>query len=139
MKLVAYCRVSSLSQEDNGSLQHQEAGIRRYCDYHKHELVEVLHESKTGKNTDRKQFQKMLDLLPEVDGVIAFKIDRISRSVKDLLVLVEDVLAHSHCDSHRHLLRTRTRIEQGHSVPQNLVTSRRYCSLFTLLGTHTYS
>lgn len=92
MKLVAYCRVSSLSQEDNGSLQHQEAEIRRYCDYHKHELVEVLHESKTGKNTDRKQYQKMLDLLPEVDGVIAFKIDRISRSVLDLLMLVEDEL-----------------------------------------------
>lgn len=92
MKLVAYCRVSSLSQEDNGSLQHQEAEIRRYCDYHKHELVEVLHESKTGKNTQRKQYQKMLDLLPEVDGVIAYKIDRISRSVRDLLDLVEDVL-----------------------------------------------
>ena len=92
MKLVAYCRVSSLSQEDNGSLQHQEAEIRRYCNYHKHDLVEVLHESRSGKNTDRRQSQKMLDLLPEVDGVIAFKIDRISRSVKDLLMLVEDVL-----------------------------------------------
>lgn len=92
MKLVAYCRVSSLSQEDNGSLQHQEAEIRRYCDYNKHELVAVLHESRSGKNTDRKQYQKMLDMLSEVDGVVAFKLDRISRSVRDLLTLVEDVL-----------------------------------------------
>lgn len=92
MKLVAYCRVSSLSQEENGSLQQQEAEIRRYCEYHKHELVEVLHEAKTGKDTNRRQYQRMIDMLPQVDGVIAFKLDRISRSVKDLLMLVEDVL-----------------------------------------------
>ena len=92
MKLVAYCRVSSVGQEDNTSLQHQEERIRAYCLAFGHELVAVLKEAKSGKDTARKEYQKMLDMLPEVDGVITMKLDRLTRSVKDLLALVDDVL-----------------------------------------------
>lgn len=92
MKLVAYCRVSSVGQEDNTSLQYQEDKLRAYCALHDHELVKVFIEAKSGKDTNRKQYQAMLDMLPLVDGILVFKLDRLTRNVKDLLVLLDDVL-----------------------------------------------
>lgn len=92
MKLVGYCRVSSKSQEDNTSLNSQEEEIRAFATYKKHELVEVLREAKSAKDTNRKQYQKMLDMLPEVDGLVVAKLDRLGRNVIHLLELVEKVL-----------------------------------------------
>lgn len=92
MKLIGYCRVSSRSQEDNTSLDSQEDEIRAFAAYKKHELVEVLREAKSGADTNRRKYQKMLDLLSQADGLVVTKLDRLGRSVIDLLELVEKVL-----------------------------------------------
>lgn len=92
MKLLAYTRVSSASQEDNTSLQDQKNKIAGYCHLYGHDLVEVFTEVGSGKSANRKQYQMMLERLPEVDGIIALKLDRLTRSPKDLLTLLEEVL-----------------------------------------------
>ncbi len=92
MKLVAYCRVSSRTQEENTSLKDQQTRTSKYCSAMGHDLVAVLAEVGSGKDTVRKQYQKMLDMLPDVDGIIITKLDRLGRSVSDLLKLVDEVL-----------------------------------------------
>lgn len=94
MKLVGYCRVSSEGQEDNTSLENQRRRIEAYCEAFDHELVEVFVEVGSGKDTEsRPEFQKAMEKVStDADGIVALKLDRIARSCKDVLILVEDVL-----------------------------------------------
>ncbi len=81
MRKIAYIRVSSESQ--NTARQRKslkEAGC------------EVFYEEKiSGKNTDRPQLKQMLEELQEGDVVLVHEISRLSRSVKDLLEIVESI------------------------------------------------
>jgi len=45
----------------------------------------------SGKNTERPELQRMLSELKEDDVVIVHEISHLSRSVKDLLTIVEDI------------------------------------------------
>lgn len=51
---------------------------------------QLYKEKITGTNTDRKQLQKMLSRLDEIDEVYCTSLSRMSRSVKDLNILVQD-------------------------------------------------
>ena len=81
MRKIAYIRVSSESQ--NTARQRKslkEAGC------------EVFYEEKiSGKNTDRPQLKEMLEELQSGDVVMIHEISRLSRSVKDLLEIVESI------------------------------------------------
>jgi DNA invertase Pin-like site-specific DNA recombinase len=92
--LVGYCRVSSEAQEENTSLDHQRRRIEAYCEAFDHELIEVFVEVGSGKDTEhRPQFQAAMEMVgTDADGIVALKLDRIARSCKDVLILVEDVL-----------------------------------------------
>jgi DNA invertase Pin-like site-specific DNA recombinase len=94
MKLVGYARVSTASQVDGTSLETQIERIEAYCKAYGHELIEVFVEQASGKSTtNRPVFQQALARVKaEADGVIALKLDRIARSTRDVLTLVEDVL-----------------------------------------------
>lgn len=118
MKLVGYCRVSSVSQEDNTSLDYQEDRIRRKCIGDDHDLVQVFKEVKSGKDTDRKQYQQMLDMLPLVDGIIVTKIDRLGRSALDLLKLVDEVLE----PAGKHLIVVEQKIDTSDPMGKMLLT-----------------
>src|SRR5215510_3820292 len=45
----------------------------------------IFEEKISGKNTDRPEFQRMLEILREGDTVIVYKLDRLARSTLDLL------------------------------------------------------
>jgi site-specific DNA recombinase len=95
MRLVGYTRVSSESQSENTSLNDQEKRISSYADAMGHELVHTFTEVGSGSKMDtRPEFQKAIEMLRsgEADGLIALKLDRIGRSTRDILELVEDVL-----------------------------------------------
>jgi DNA invertase Pin-like site-specific DNA recombinase len=94
MKLVGYCRVSSEGQEENTSLENQKRRIEAYCQAFDHELIEVFVEVGSGKDTThRPEFNKAMEMVATVaDGIVALKLDRIARSCRDVLTLVEDVL-----------------------------------------------
>ena len=94
MKLVGYVRVSTDGQEDNTSLSSQQERIEAYCKAFGHELIEVFVEVGSGKSmASRPEFNKAMEMVAtKADGIVALKLDRIARSTRDVLTLVEDVL-----------------------------------------------
>jgi site-specific DNA recombinase len=88
-KAVGYIRVSTEKQLDNTSLEKQEIEIKRYCEEKGIILVDIYNEgAKSAASFEgRIQFQKMYQrvLLEEsdIDYVIVYKQDRISRDPLD--------------------------------------------------------
>jgi DNA invertase Pin-like site-specific DNA recombinase len=79
--IKAYIRVSSESQ----NTARQKKSLKAAG-------CEVFYEEKvSGKNTDRPELQRMLAELEEGDVVIVHEISRLSRSVKDLIDIVEQI------------------------------------------------
>lgn len=96
-RVVGYIRRSI--ENDNLSLQAQEKSIKAFIDSQGWELIGLYCDSgDSGKNTDRRQYQKMLcdlrshSFKSQVDLILVPKLDRISRSLKDILILIEDQL-----------------------------------------------
>jgi DNA invertase Pin-like site-specific DNA recombinase len=92
VRVVGYARVSTDLQADQGiSLEAQASKIRSYCDLHDLELVEILEESASGKNLRRPKLQRALQMLreDEADSLLVVKLDRLTRSLRDLLELIE--------------------------------------------------
>ena len=76
-----YARVST---KDRQSLDLQIDALERHgCD-------RIFAERMTGTRFDRPEFQRMNDMLREGDVVVVWKLDRLGRSTKQLLELVDD-------------------------------------------------
>ncbi len=82
MAKIGYIRVSTEEQET----ARQEAIMKNYG------VEKIYSEKLSGKNTDRPEFQKMIDFLREGDTLYVESISRLSRSIRDLLKTV-DILA----------------------------------------------
>lgn len=95
MKLVGYVRVSTEGQADNFSLDAQKEKIESYCKCFGHELVEIFAEVGSGKKSEtRPKFNQALDTVKnKAEGLIVAKLDRLARNTRDVLTVVEDVLA----------------------------------------------
>lgn len=95
LKVVGYSRVSTLEQSREGvSLDNQEHKISAYAELKDMELVEmIVEEGKSGKTLNRPGLQKLINLIntKQVDAVICYKLDRLTRKTRDLLYLIEDV------------------------------------------------
>lgn len=93
MKTIAYCRVSTDEQAQHGvSLAAQEQRIRQYCELYGLELIEVIYDpGYSAKNMNRPGVQKLIEKIrkKEISSVIVAKLDRLTRSVKDLAEIVE--------------------------------------------------
>ena len=80
IRLVGYARVSTLGQETNLQIDALEkAG------------VSVIYQEKTSSVGSRPQLQKVLASLTKGDCLIVYKMDRIARSLKDLMSILERV------------------------------------------------
>ena len=81
MSKIAYIRVSS---EKQNTARQRKALKEAGC--------EIFYEEKiSGKNTDRPELQRMLTEIHPGDIVIVHEISRLSRSVKDLISIVEQI------------------------------------------------
>lgn len=92
MRVIGYVRVSTEEQAHNGvSLGAQTQKIYDYCKLYELELVFVYHDEASGKSLDRPGFQEALRVLEagQVDGIVVAKLDRLTRSVRDLGTLLE--------------------------------------------------
>lgn len=95
-RVFAYVRVSTDQQMDNSSLEVQKERIAAYCVSQNWQLIYVFEDGGlSGCNTQRPAYQQMLSRLDECDLILTFKLDRISRNLKDILILIEDHLAPS--------------------------------------------
>jgi len=95
LKAVGYIRVSTEEQVKEGvSLEVQESRIRSYCEAKDWELVKMYHdEGESGKDLKRRGVQSLLEDLKGngVDVVVVLKLDRLTRSIRDLGTLIEDL------------------------------------------------
>ena len=93
MKTVGYVRVSTDRQADQGvSLGAQEAKIRAMATVRGSDLDEVIVDGgESAKDLNRPGVQRLLSVVNggKVDAVIVAKLDRLTRSVKDLCALLE--------------------------------------------------
>jgi site-specific DNA recombinase len=87
MKAIGYVRVSTEKQADHGvSLAAQEAKIRAMAVVQGADLAEIIVDAESAKSLDRPGMDRLLALIDAraVDVVIIAKLDRLTRSVKDL-------------------------------------------------------
>src|SRR4029077_6224166 len=93
MRAIGYCRVSTDKQADRGiSLEAQEAKIRAMAVVQDAELAEVIIDAgESAKSLVRRGMVRLLSLVDDrkIDVVIIAKLDRLTRSVKDLAELLE--------------------------------------------------
>ena len=84
--LIGYARVSKGDEQSNAAQARalNAAGCRR-----------VFDEAASGGRWDRPKLQEMIGQLREGDIVVVWKLDRLSRSLKDLLHLMEKIEAAS--------------------------------------------
>jgi len=94
-KIVAlYTRVSTGYQVEKDSLPFQKKELSAYAKHVLHaEKTELFEDAgKSGKNTDRPAFQRMMKKIRagEISHVIVYKIDRISRNLVDFSVMFDE-------------------------------------------------
>jgi Resolvase, N terminal domain len=80
--LLGYARVSKVDDQDNAAQvkELRQAGCKR-----------VFEEKASGGRWDRPQLHNILDQLREGDVLVVWKLDHLSRSLKDLLHIMEKV------------------------------------------------
>jgi len=94
-KAIFYARVSSEGQVDNTSIDTQLDRGRAYAISQGWTLDRIFIDGgESGKSTDRTHFQEMVSYIREnpVDVLLTFKLDRLSRNLKDILVFIDDNL-----------------------------------------------
>jgi DNA invertase Pin-like site-specific DNA recombinase len=95
MKAIGYARVSTDKQADHGvSLDAQAEKIRAMAVVQGAELVEVVIDGgASAKSLDRPGLDRVLQMIDrrEIDVLIVAKLDRLTRSVKDLAELLEQM------------------------------------------------
>jgi site-specific DNA recombinase len=93
MKAIGYIRVSTEDQAREGiSLDNQDAKIKAYASLNNMDLVEIISDAGiSGKTMDRPGISRVLEMLNkrDVDAVIVYKLDRLSRKTLDNLTLIE--------------------------------------------------
>lgn len=79
--IIGYARVSTLEQ----NIERQEVALEKLgCE-------RVFIDKMSGKNTDRPQFNTMMNFVREGDILIVSEYNRLSRSTKDLLATIEEL------------------------------------------------
>ncbi|ADC88377.1 MULTISPECIES: recombinase family protein [Staphylococcus] len=91
MKVAIYTRVSTLEQREKGhSIDEQERKLRSFCDINDWTVKDVYVDAGfSGAKRDRPELTRLLDDISEFDLVLVYKLDRLTRSVRDLLDLLE--------------------------------------------------
>lgn len=97
-RVAIYCRVSSEDQVLNGhSLDEQEDRLRKLCEYKEYKIVDIyIDKGISAKDTNRPQFQRMFNDVRSgrINRIVAYKLDRVTRSIADLEKLVQFLEEH---------------------------------------------
>jgi site-specific DNA recombinase len=127
-RTVAYLRVSTDKQADRGvSLDAQREKVEGYARLYDLEIVEVIVDAgASAKTLDRPGLDKALGMLRsgQVDALLVAKLDRLTRSVRDLCDLVDRYFR----DGKRSLLSV------GEQVDTRSANGRMVLNLLTTIG-----
>lgn len=93
MRVIAYARVSTTDQADNGvSLEAQTTKLAAYASLYDLTIVETIEDAgESAKSLNRPGLQRALAMLRkgEADGLVIVKLDRLTRSVADWQSLID--------------------------------------------------
>ncbi|MDU0381921.1 recombinase family protein [Staphylococcus pseudintermedius] len=91
MKVAIYTRVSTQEQANEGySITEQKRKLISFCEVHDWNSYEVFTDAGfSGGSTKRPSLQKLFDSLDDYDLVLVYKLDRLTRNVRDLLEMLE--------------------------------------------------
>ena len=94
MNTAIYCRVSTEEQANDGfSIHAQKDKLTKYAEVNDWNIVDYyIDDGISGKNlTDRSEVLRLINDVRDgkIDNVLVYKLDRITRSVKDLIYLIE--------------------------------------------------
>ena len=94
-KVALYVRVSTTGQLEEGySIEEQKAKLESYCDIKDWHIYKVYTDGGfSGSTTERPALEQLIkDAQSKLfDTVLVYKLDRLSRSQKDTLYLIEDI------------------------------------------------
>lgn len=94
-KVALYVRVSTTAQLEEGySIEEQKAKLESYCDIKDWHIYKVYTDGGfSGSTTERPALEQLIkDARSKLfDTVLVYKLDRLSRSQKDTLYLIEDI------------------------------------------------
>lgn len=98
-RVIAYIRVSTESQADGGvSLEAQREQLEAYAKGTRLQLVDIVEDAgRSAKTLKRPGLQLALERLKngEADGLLVVKLDRLTRSVRDLATLIDGYFSES--------------------------------------------
>ena len=102
LKVVIYVRVSTTEQATEGySIGEQIERLKKYCEAMGWEIVDTFVDpGYSGGDTKRPGLNAMIKTVEseDIDKVVVYKLDRLSRSQKDTLFLIEDVFLKNNTD-----------------------------------------
>ncbi len=95
-----YIRVSTEDQAREGfSLGEQEEKLKALCKYKDYEIFKVYKDAGISAKdmTNRPAFKQMLEDMKagKINYIVAYKLDRVTRSVRDLEVLISELEKHN--------------------------------------------
>lgn len=92
-RVAIYARVSTQEQAENGnSLEFQIDKLKAYCQLHEYKIVgEYIDAGVSGAKSERPALNKLKKDIDKIDIVLIYKLDRLSRSIKDTMNLIEDL------------------------------------------------
>ncbi|HDR6754810.1 TPA: recombinase family protein [Bacillus cereus] len=98
-KAAIYIRVSTQEQVENYSIEVQRERIRAFCTAKNWEVYdEYIDGGYSGSNLERPGIKTLLNNLKKIDVVVVYKLDRLSRSQRDTLELIEEHFLKNHVD-----------------------------------------
>ncbi len=89
MQIFAYARVSTERQRNRHTIKNQKARIKQYCKDHGHTINNWFLDDGVSGVKERPQLKAMLTQLEDTDGVVVTKLDRLGRSVLQILETIE--------------------------------------------------
>lgn len=96
-RVIGYVRVSTAGQAESGlSIEAQRSKIEAYCGLYDLELVEIIVDAgESAKSLKRPGIDQLLSAVAagSLDGVVVAKLDRLTRSMRDLHRLLEEVFS----------------------------------------------
>ncbi|MEF2244010.1 recombinase family protein [Paenibacillus sp. IITD108] len=99
MRAALYLRVSTQEQIENYSIESQRERLEAYCKSKGWSVGEIFIDGGySGANMERPALQQMLNTLDRFDAVVVYRLDRLSRSQRDTLTLIEDYFLKNNVD-----------------------------------------
>ena len=102
LRVATYTRVSTLEQAEEGySIQEQQDKLEKYCELKDWTITHRYSDPGfSGSNIKRPGIRELITAAKQgnFDLVLVYKLDRLSRSQKDTLYLIEDVFQANQVD-----------------------------------------